>query len=188
MITPAFADPVRDSQACFRAVLEAISRPGRVQRLLPGLTPPPGLAPATAAVLLTLADAETPLHHDTGEAAEAWLRFHCGSPTAPPAEAAFVVATGTPPALAALDAGTDEEPEHGATLIIQVESLAEGQGWSLSGPGIETRHRLTVTGLPAGFLADWRAQRGLFPRGVDVLLCAGQDIAALPRTTVIEEG
>jgi alpha-D-ribose 1-methylphosphonate 5-triphosphate synthase subunit PhnH len=188
MITPAFADPVRDSQQCFRAVLEAMSRPGRVQCLPAGLMPPLGLDPATAAVLLTLADAETSLHHDAGDAADAWLRFHCGSPAAAPDQASFVLATATAPALTALDAGSDEEPESGATLILQVASLAEGQGWLLSGPGIERQHRLAVGGMPAGFLAAWQAQRGLFPRGVDVLLCAGHDIAALPRTTLIEEG
>ncbi len=187
MITPAFADPVRDAQQCFRAVLEAMSRPGRVQRLPPGFAPPPGLDPATAAVLLTLADAETPLHHDAGNAADAWLRFHCGSPAAAPERAAFVLATAAPPALALLDAGSDEEPERGATLILQVASLTEGRGWCLSGPGIEARHRLAVAGLPADFLPQWQARRGLFPRGVDVVLCAGHDIAALPRTTLIEE-
>ena len=188
MITPAFADPVRDSQHCFRAVLEAMSRPGRVQRLPQGLVPPPGLDAATAAVLLTLSDAETPLWHDAGDAADAWLRFHCGSPSATLADAAFVLATTAMPALAGMNAGSDEEPESGTTLILQVASLEGGAGWRLSGPGIERHHHLSVGGLPANFIGDWQAQRGLFPRGVDVLLCAGQDLAALPRTTMIEEG
>jgi len=45
-----------------------------------------------------------------------------------------------------------------------------------------------VAGLPPGFLAEWEANRALFPRGVDVILCAGDHLAALPRTVRIEEG
>jgi len=189
MMRPGFPDPVLDAQGCFRAVLEAMSRPGRVQRLAAPLEPPAPLAPATAAVLLTLVDAETPLFSDAGAEVEAWARFHCGCPMAPEAGAApFVLATGAPPPLASLCAGTEEEPEGGATLIWQVDGLEEGAGWRLAGPGIAEEHRLRVSGAPGDFLAQWATQRRRFPRGVDVILCAGDRIAALPRTTRIEEG
>lgn len=184
-----FAEPVLDAQRCFRAVLEAMARPGRVQHL-PGLPVPPApLGPAAAAVLLTLADAETPVWLDAGEAAASWLRFHAGAPiTAAPAEAAFLLASGTPPALADLAQGSDEEPHRSATLIVQVATLEEGAGWRLTGPGIEQAHRLRVTGLPAGFAAEWQANHARFPRGVDLILCAGASLAALPRTTHLEIG
>ncbi|MCG7362304.1 phosphonate C-P lyase system protein PhnH [Roseomonas sp. ACRSG] len=185
---PAFTDPVQDAQSCFRAVLEAMSRPGRIQVLEGALTPPAALHPSTAAVLLTLADAETPLHHDAGAEADAWLRFHCGCPVASAAEAAFVLAVGQPPMLSSLAQGSDEEPERGATLVLQVPGLESGHGWRLTGPGIAQEHRLRVEGLPPGFLAEWRAQRAGFPRGVDIILCAGTRIAALPRGIRIEEG
>jgi len=184
---PGFMDPVQDSQSCFRAVLEAMSRPGRIQVLSQGIKPPAPLHPATAAVLLTLADAETPLYHDAGAEADAWLRFHCGCPIASPEEANFVLATAEPPALAALAQGSDEEPERGATLVLQVAALEAGRGWSLTGPGIAREHRLQVDGLPPGFLAEWRRQRDSFPRGVDVILCAGTRVTALPRGIRIEE-
>ena len=61
---PGFADPVADAQSCFRAVLDATSRPGTVKAAGTGLRPPVPLDPATAAVLLTLADADTPLGLD----------------------------------------------------------------------------------------------------------------------------
>jgi alpha-D-ribose 1-methylphosphonate 5-triphosphate synthase subunit PhnH len=188
LLTPGFADPVLDAQACFRAVLEATSRPGRVQPAGAGLRPPAPMMPAAAAVLLTLADSGTTLWHDAGADAEAWLRFHCGAPAAPAAQAAFLLATGAPPPLATLLAGTEEEPERGATLLLQVASLAEGSGWRLAGPGIEHHHRLAVGGLPAGFADSWAANRAQFPRGVDVILCAQDRIAALPRSLAIEEG
>ena len=187
-LTPGFADPVLDGQATFRAVLEAMSRPGRIQHAGSALRPPAPLNPAAAAVLLTLADADTPFAHDAGAAAEAWLRFHCGMPLAPQANAAFVLAIGAPPALSALAQGSEEEPQAGATLVIQVAGLAEGEGWRLTGPGIETEHRLRVDGAPAGFVAAWAANRVGFPCGVDVVLCAGDRLAALPRSVMITEG
>lgn len=188
VLTPGFADPVLDGQATFRAVLEAMSRPGRVQWAGGALRPPAPLNQAAAAVLLTLADADTGFAHDAGAAAEAWLRFHCGMPLVAPGTAAFVLATGTPPALAALARGSEEEPQAGATLVLQVTALVEGEGWRLAGPGIETEHRLRVEGAPAGFVAAWAANRAGFPLGVDVLFCAGDRLAALPRTTMIAEG
>lgn len=188
-LTAGFAEPVLDAQRCFRAVLDAMSRPGRVQRLAGLPEPPAPLGATAAAVLLTLADADTPVWLDAGADAAAWLRFHAGAPLVPrPAEAAFLLACGRPPALRDLAQGTDEEPHRSATLVLQVASLEEGTGWRLTGPGIEQAHRLRVTGLPAEFLAEWQANRARFPCGVDLILCAGDCLAALPRTTTLEIG
>ncbi len=193
VLTPGFAAPVTDAQRCFRALLEAMARPGRVQRLLVvPAAPPAPLAPAAAAVLLTLADADTPVWLDAGPDAAAWLRFHAGCPIVEdPGAASFLLAARQPPPpLASLDAGTEEEPHRSATLILQVEALEEAAaGWRLTGPGIEAAHHLLVRGAPAGFLDSWAANRARFPRGVDVVLAAGADrLAALPRTVAIERG
>jgi alpha-D-ribose 1-methylphosphonate 5-triphosphate synthase subunit PhnH len=91
------------------------------------------------------------------------------------------------PALASLALGTEEEPHLAATLLVQVQGLRAGQGWRLTGPGIEHEHRLAVDGLPMDFLAQWAANRARFPQGVDIVLCAGEDLACLPRTVAIEE-
>jgi len=182
---PGFADPVLDAQAGFRAVLEAMSRPGRIEAIVPPPEVPPGLSPAAAAMLLALVDAATPLRLAAGAEAEAWVRFHCGCPLVRDG-AAFVLDQSA--SLLALEAGTEEEPERGATLILEVAALEEGAGWRLAGPGIRDEHRLRVAGAPSGFLADWARNRARFPRGVDAILCAGNRIAALPRTVRIEEG
>ncbi|MBP0573397.1 phosphonate C-P lyase system protein PhnH, partial [Mycobacterium tuberculosis] len=76
-----FAAPVLDAQATFRAVLDALARPGTVMALTrPGLVPPPGLPAAAAAVLLALADRDTPVFLAGGRAHPAahWLAFHTG--------------------------------------------------------------------------------------------------------------
>ena len=77
---PGFADPVEEAQATFRAVLDAMARPGTLHRAGERLAPPVPLDQAAAAVLLTLVDNETPLWLDAAAAAARdWLAFHCGA-------------------------------------------------------------------------------------------------------------
>lgn len=179
---PGFADPVTGAQSCFRAVLEAMSRPGLVLEAGVGLTPPSPLDPATGAVLLTLIDADTALHIDpAGEAARDWIVFHTTPRDAAPTEADFVLALSLPK-LASLPAGTDDEPQLGATVILQVAGFGTGALFELAGPGLATPRRLRIAGLPDDFAAQWAANHGLFPRGVDLILCAGTQLAALPRS------
>jgi alpha-D-ribose 1-methylphosphonate 5-triphosphate synthase subunit PhnH len=185
---PGFADPVADSQACFRALLDAMSRPGTLREAGAGLAPPAPLAPATAAALLTLVDGDAPLWLDEAAApAWDWLAFHCGAARAgSPDEAAFACALDMP-RLSALPAGGDAEPEASATLVLQVTALDEGRAYRLSGPGLRVPARLQVAGLPDDFAAQWAANHALYPRGVDLVLCAGARLCALPRSVRIEE-
>ena len=43
-----------------------------------------------------------------------------------------------------------------------------------------------AAGLPANFAAMWQSNHALFPRGVDLVLCAGATVTALPRSVSIE--
>ena len=180
-----FADPLLGAQSSFRALLHALSHPGSILQLPHAPEAPAPLNPAAGALALALCDADTTLWQDGGAAVAEWLRFHTGAPVAPLHEARFVIASGVPPALAGLALGNDEAPQDGATLLLQVADLATAPGWHLTGPGIETSTELRVTGLPAGFVAERAALERLFPRGLDIVLCAGARIAALPRTTRI---
>jgi len=187
-----FADPVLDAQACFRAVLDAMAHPGRIV-VADAPDPPTPLDPATAAVLLTLVDAETPLWLDDALApAGSWIGFHCGAALVARDKAAFGLAMGGPePAgttLAGFRTGTDDAPEDGATVILQVAALGRGRALRLSGPGLAAPAVLRVDGLAAGFVAEWAANHAGFPRGVDLILCAGRHLAALPRSVRVEEG
>jgi len=186
---PGFADPVHGAQTCFRAVLDAMARPGRVHAAGDGLTPPTPLDPATAAVLLTLMDGDTPLWLDAACApARDWIAFHCGAVAIPAiGRAAFVLATVAPP-FDQLDAGSDEAPEESATLILQVRELGSGRPLHLSGPGLRAPALLRIDGLPADFVTAWASNHALFPRGIDIVLCSGMRLAALPRSLCIEEG
>ena len=114
-----------------------------------------------------------------------WLVFHCGTtPCDTPAAAAFVLAA-TMPDLATLNAGSDEAPESAATLVLQVASLGTGPAWRLAGPGLKAPTVFRATGLPANFAARWAANHALFPRGIDLVLCAGTTLAAIPRSITV---
>jgi alpha-D-ribose 1-methylphosphonate 5-triphosphate synthase subunit PhnH len=183
-----FADPVLDAQRCFRAVLDAMARPGSVHSAGTGLAAPPVLDGATAAVLLTLVDGETPLwlapHLD---AARAWIVFHCGAVCVADATTASFITTDALPDLSALRAGSHEAPETSATVILQVRGFGTGKRYRLHGPGLRNDALLSVDGLPAAFAVTWANNRARFPRGVDLVLCAGSRLAALPRSVSIED-
>jgi alpha-D-ribose 1-methylphosphonate 5-triphosphate synthase subunit PhnH len=160
------------------------------------LRAPPGCSRAAAAVLLTIADADVRLH--LGPAAPSlladWLRFHTGVRLAPQ-EAAdwllFDVGDVGVHGFAGWRAGDDEAPHTAPTLLIDVPSLNETAGADavdlrLTGPGIERQHELAVGGLDASFWRQRIAQQAEFPRGVDLVLCCGDRLAALPRSTRVQ--
>lgn len=189
-IRPGFGDPVIGSQRVFRAILEAMARPGRIGTAAEAIDPPAPLSIGTAALCLALADHDTPLWlapDIRNPATVGFLRFHCGCPIVDdPARSAFAIAgAASAPALDRLGLGEDAWPETSTTLIVQVDDIAGDGDLILSGPGIETEHRLSVSGLRDGFWSEWSANGALFPCGVDLVLVAGARLAALPRTTAV---
>ncbi len=185
---PGFADPVAQAQSTFRALLDAMSRPGTIHPAGQHLIPPAPLDPATAAALLTLVDGDAKLHIAPNcAAASDWLVFHCGThPCSDPQTADFIVTT-TLPDFATLSAGSDEAPESSTTLILQVAALGTGNPWRLAGPGLKSPATLRATGLPPDFATRWAANHALYPRGIDLILCAGTQLTAIPRTTIVTE-
>ena len=196
-IAPGLAEPVADAQRVFRVILGAMARPGHIAEI-PGCPEPPSpMSAGTAALALALIDFETPIWLDAagsdGDAVKHYLRFHCGCRVVEqPGEARFaIVADGEAmPPLSIFDVGTLENPDRSTTVFIQVKALDTGMGTSstgigLRGPGIADEARLVVDGLHADFW-QWASEaRALFPCGIDVVLVAGNRIAALPRSTKI---
>lgn len=189
LLRPGFAEPTLDAQRCFRALLDAMAHPGRIAELPVAIEPPPGLMAASAALCLTLLDAETPLWLDpaaAGEEAAAWLRFHCGCPLVEDSrQAAFALAVGAPPEFSRFAEGDDLAPEDSATVIWQVERLEEKGPLRLTGPGIEREQALGLAPLDDAFIEAWSENGALFPCGLDLVLVCGGRLAALPRTTRI---
>ncbi|ESH91857.1 carbon-phosphorus lyase [Cupriavidus sp. HPC(L)] len=191
-LLPGFDNPVDDAQQVFRATLQAISHPGRIETLSADCGVPDGLSPAMTALLLTLADPDTPvwLPADVAASIGGFLRFHCGCPLVDEVAAAQFVcvpAGHDVPALHRCAQGDPAFPDRSATLIVEVASLDAGDTLTLRGPGIETTCTLRVGGLPEDFRHQWQANHAGFPLGVDLLLTAGERICALPRTTLVED-
>lgn len=185
------ADPVQDAQRIFRDVLAAMAHPGRIvrPRALPEETPA-GLSPAAAALCLTLLDVETPLWlADPSSVVRDYLVFHCGCPIVSAKDQARFALIDHPAAVSPITAfahGTDEHPEWGATLIVEVAGLTNEGGVTLSGPGIADRTRLDVAAAPADFWDQLKDSQALFPRGVDLILTHGRRLVALPRSLSLE--
>jgi alpha-D-ribose 1-methylphosphonate 5-triphosphate synthase subunit PhnH len=195
-MTPAlsFADPVFESQAAFRAVLNAMASPGKIFACGEALSPPPPLCPAAAATLLALADFETPLFvamdFPERDAIAEYLRFHTGAPfAATPDKAAFALelATSAGLDLARFAEGTPEYPDRSTTLVLQVQSFAKGPRLRLAGPGIKGEGEFAFSPSPKDFVLAMQANHEKFPLGVDLILAAGAWLAAAPRSTLISE-
>ncbi|WP_193180905.1 phosphonate C-P lyase system protein PhnH [Nisaea sediminum] len=188
-LTPGFADTVTESQQVFRHLLEAMARPGTVQTIDIDLEGPSTLDRAATAIALALVDFETPLYVSPAlstNAAETYLKFHCGTRiTDDPMEAAFAILDKAPESLSGFNSGTDEYPENGATLLIQVDTVEAGGPLVLSGPGIKDTTRLDLPDVPAGFWTVRAAQQRYFPRGIDLVFVSGASMVAIPRTTTV---
>lgn len=193
-----FSNEAFGSQAVFRAVLQALSHPGRTVAVEHDAQAPAVGHAATAAVLLALLDGDCTLWLSPKLAASdagAWLRFHTGcTVVADAAQARFVwVAQGDAlPALNRLALGTDIYPDQSVTCVVDVSRAATtvdaSDAWHLRGPGIQEVAALQVDGLPDDFEAQWAANHGVFPRGVDLLLATADHIVGLPRTTRATRG
>lgn len=189
-----FAEPVFAAQSVFRAVMDAMARPGTMHTIATDARPPAPLDATAAAVALTLADADTPLWLESdlarNDAVKGWLSFHTGAPLAElPADAAFAIVCNPAamPPLSGFALGTQEYPDRSTTLILQVDTLTDGPALTLAGPGIRTTQEIAPHPLPGHFQMQWRENGALYPRGVDIILAAPGAVACLPRTTRIAE-
>lgn len=175
-------DPVHDTRDTFRALCDAMSRPGTVQR-----TP---ITPADHAVAATLIDHEVSTYTDDDHLREG-LSSQGRFDEAEPGEADIVHTHGVPSwDVGELARGSLVEPSEGATAVYRVESLStDSEGGltmiSLSGPGVPDTRTVSV-GLPAEELDAIAAAGSTYPRGVDVLFTAADQIVAIPRSVSME--
>jgi alpha-D-ribose 1-methylphosphonate 5-triphosphate synthase subunit PhnH len=185
-----FADKVLSAQSTFRSVMDAMARPGSVQRIVAAAGAPAAMMHGTAAIALTLFDHDTPvwldpLMSETSDVTK-WLKFHTGAPVVLDPSICSFALIGDASALPALDRfalGSNEYPDRSSTLILQVESLTQGESFELRGPGIDGTAVLRAAIEPPDLFERLAVNAALFPRGIDVVLVHGDSIVAIPRTT-----
>lgn len=213
-------DPFSDArsfylQEAFRALLDAMARPGEIRDLPPvdrqgasdadasGLTEP---ALVVADVLI---DAATGFSVAGSRAQEAERilsrRAHANAVPGPCAPYAFLPAfvrdAEAGSFVRELPNGTLADPQLGATLVVECATLlgTDGAGnrtgsasgtaasrcWTLTGPGIKDTASITCDRTDVIEARIERADE--FPCGIDLILVDGAGhVAALPRTTRIE--
>src|ERR1700731_2376842 len=185
-----FADKVLSAQSTFRSVMDAMARPGSVQRVVAAAGAPAAMMSGTAAIALTLFDHDTPVWLDprmseTSDVTK-WLKFHTDAPVVLDSSICSFALIGDASALPALDRfalGSNEYPDRSSTLILQVESLTQGRQYELRGPGIDGTAVLQATIEPENLFERLAINAALFPRGIDVMLVADDAMIAIPRTT-----
>ncbi|HEX3549898.1 MAG TPA: phosphonate C-P lyase system protein PhnH [Candidatus Elarobacter sp.] len=174
----AFADPVEASQTVFRALLDAMARPGRIVDLP---------SPAIEAIALTLFDADVTVWTAPADPRRDWLRARCGCRVVDhPADAAYAVvsALSSLPPLDAFELGTPVEPERSTTIVLGVASLRGGRAAVLHGPGIDGTVKVTPR-VPPSFWTRWSENARRSPLGVDVILVDDGGALALPRSAQV---
>lgn len=173
-----FSDVARQSSVVFRAVLDAMSRPGTWHKIT-GATPPAPLSAAAGALVLTLADPNAPIDlagEWDSKSLRQWITFHSGAAFTGADQAAFAV--GAWADLQPLDRftiGTSEYPDRSATLIVELDHKPVANA-RFTGPGID--------GHVMGFCPGERPTE--FPLGIDLILTCGDELMAIPRSTKLE--
>ncbi|MDA7948959.1 MAG: phosphonate C-P lyase system protein PhnH [Hyphomicrobiaceae bacterium] len=190
-LSPGFQEPVHGAQQTFRAVLDALSRPGIPVPLSGIEAAPDPMGPTLAAAALTLLDHETGVYLAPPldiEAVKRYIAFHTGAPTvSEPADADFVIALADRdmPDILQLKTGCAEYPDQSATVLLGVRDFGSGEKVLLSGPGIAETQEFSPGNLDAGFWTTARQNHARFPLGVDFILCGPESVAGLPRSTSI---
>jgi len=185
-----FADKVLSAQSTFRSVMDAMARPGSVQRIAAVSGTPDPMMRGTAAIALTLFDHDTPVWLDarmsqTSHVAK-WLKFHTSTPVITDSSISSFALIGDPQNMPALDRfafGSNEYPDRSTTLILQVQSLTQGPALELRGPGIDGTAILQASIQPRDLFERLAINGALFPRGIDIVLVHDDAIVAIPRTT-----
>lgn len=192
LMATGFESPVHDSARAFRGILKAMSQPGDIVNLGETCAAPEALPRSAATALLTMTDFETSVWIDPQIDAphiRDYLLFHSGTrftETPDTADFALVTPETDRANLDSLPTGTDERPEKSATLVMLLPSLSGGLPLTLSGPGIEDTTSFAPSGLEYTFWTWFSSKSVHFPRGLDIILASGEQLAAITRSTKVE--
>ena len=173
-----------NQQAVYRAVLTAMSFPGRVLdigELLEGARAELGVLACLVDEMVTIADPDSRL-------TDAERRLLSAAALAPADDADYVLFDGSTAPLENYQPriGTIYRPEVASLLILTVGAVGEGEtAVTLTGPGVPTEKTVSLSGLHPDWLTARNRWRSNFPTGADFVFCDATRIAAIPRTTEV---
>lgn len=187
-----------ESQGVFKVVLDAITRPGSIERLSEPIS---RRLPSVLAPLLVLADVETRIHVlDTSafvwqEAVSSATGARASSIAeadliAVPLEAGEQIAS----IFALASPGTAFSPESAARVAIGVHDIREsgvgpqsGVQLVLRGPGVDGERAVCIDGLGEQDVDAWRRTNSRFPAGIDVWFTTDDGrVLGVPRSTHVD--
>ena len=182
---------LHDAQADFRVLLDSMARPGQLRQFsAPAVPSPAPLNTASSIVAMTLLDSEVE-HHATAfpDGISRYITANTGSPTATPADAAFLFLSDAThlEALAAARTGELAYPELGATVVLQLEALSatplpNSLALTTTGPGVDGALTFHASGIDSAFLTLLANRNAEFPLGLDLILTAGNTLVSIPRS------
>ena len=192
-------DFVHDSQRTFRALMMALSFPGKIFQL-PSLelTAPRKESGFILQPFLSLLDLETSFHVSCDDPVirnhiVSYLELNTNCLSRRHQEADFILSLGS---LAGrypqLKRGTLSNPNDSATVIYGVNQITETpvQGsvlLTLRGPGIKTKTDVAVSGLADAEIEMWNNHKSDYPMGIDIYLISSTgDIIGIPRSVKIQ--
>lgn len=180
-----------DSSRNFRAILDAMAKPGHAVPFDPRVDAPAPLLAGAATIVQTLCDFQSPIwlapEFATGDISR-FIKFHTGAPIIEDlalASFGIVQASATMPSLSLFSQGTHEYPDRSTTLIMQVDSFTRNSV-VLSGPGLKEPVSFGAHGLDPDFWQLMITNNQQYPLGVDVIFVSASAIACCPRSTRIQ--
>ncbi|EAZ89814.1 phosphonate metabolism protein [Crocosphaera chwakensis CCY0110] len=170
-------------QKIFRKLLHCFSFPGEIVSLKEEIRPDSVLV----AILSTILD-QTVTWNDEDNLVEQSDHLLLQSSLDTTTNAQYIVknAFNRPIDNFEINLGDLSNPEEGATLILQGESIGKGDfKLHLTGPGILNSNTIFLQGFDPHWFTLRNQWNRNFPLGVDLILVDTEQLLALPRTTII---
>ena len=183
-----FKNKTFESQEAFHLILQATANPGKKVKFMNHNYSQKDLHISSVNIIFTLLDLDTNVFIQSAQEniISNFIKLHTGSPiTKNKIESDFAIITHGDLDFDSFNDGLDQYPDKSTTLIIQIQSMSEGEDFVLSGPGIKISNQITLRGIPHNFKEKINSNSSKFPRGVDIFLTCNDELISLPRTIKI---
>jgi alpha-D-ribose 1-methylphosphonate 5-triphosphate synthase subunit PhnH len=192
-----FFDEVFDAQEQFRNILEAMSRPGLIQKINNfEFIPPVTIHKASAIIAFSLlnADVSFAVINDDQKITEAYIKLNTNATVATIDKADYIFINGNNSGdfLWDVKQGNLSYPEDSATVIIDVATIhlspnKNSVALICKGPGVATENIVYISGLEITLLEKVKELNQEYPLGIDVMIVdVNNCLIGLPRSNHFE--